>query len=241
MKAGSFIINGVNSEDIKTIIQSRPLLETPKRRVTFKQAYGQSGTTPYDEEAYDNTVLSLILFTEGDDAVLSREEIYDVFNSGSYVDLILYSDETKIYKVMVEEPAKFESRYYMNENQSYEIAFTVKPYKYLRDCNLITTTTSGIIVNQTRYSALPLIKVYATGDVTLTVNGEPFVIKDIAEYITLDSETMFAYKDTGTIITNENTKIYTRLYPFLKPGENTISWTGPATKVEILPRWRSLT
>ena len=241
MKAGSFILNGTNSEDIGTVIQSRPLLETPKRRVTYKQAFGQSGSTPYDEEAYDNTELSLILFTKSDDAVLSREEVYDIFNSGDYIDLIMYSDETKIYKVMTIEPPKFESRYYMNEDQSFEVLLTVLPYKYLVTSPLVSMTAGGTIVNPTRYYSLPVITIYGTGDITISINGTPFVVKNVAEHITLDSKTMFAYKEVDDIITNENTKIYTREYPILVPGDNTISWTGTVTKVEVLPRWRSLT
>ena len=241
MKAGSFILNDINSEDINTVIQSRPLLETPKRRVTFKQAYGQSGSMSYDEEAYDNTELPLILFTGSNDASLSREEVYAMFDSGEYMDLVLYSDETKIYKVMTIEPPKFESRYYMNEDQSYEVLLTVKPYKYLRNSPLVSLTTTGVIVNPTRYTSLPLFTIYGTGDITLKVNGVSFVLKGVSEYISLDSEMMFAYKDNGSIITNENIKAYTRVYPFLTPGENTISWTGTVTKVEISPRWRSLT
>lgn len=241
MKAGSFILNGISSEDLHTVIQSRPVLETPKRRVQFKQAFGQSGSTPYDEEAYDNTELPLILYTDGPDAVTSREAIYEMFNSGKYIDLKMYCDDSKIYKVMTIEPPKFESRYYMGEGMSYEVLLTVLPYKYLIDSPLATFLQSGSIFNPMRYNSLPIIKVYGSGDIVLNVNGIPFSMKGVSSYITLDSKFMFAYKDTGGVLTNENSKIYTREYPYLKPGVNTISWTGTVTKVEILPRWRSLT
>ena len=29
-------------------------------------------------------------------------------------------------------------------------------------------------------------------------------------------------------------------FPVLDPGDNSISWTGAVTKVEIVPRWRCL-
>lgn len=241
MKAGSFILDGVTSESIDTVIQSRPVLETPKRRVHLKQAFGQDGSNPYDEEAYDNTELSLILFTGGNSAVESRDDVFAIFDGGKYKDLVLYCDDTKIYKVLTTEPPKFESRYFMGEALSSEVVFTVKPYKFLRTAPMSTLTGAGSITNPTRYPSLPLIKVFGSGDITLNINGTPFVMKGVSTFLILDSAIMEAYQDTGGILVPYNTKIYTRKYPFFKPGVNTISWTGTVSKLEILPRWRSLT
>lgn len=241
MKAGSFIFDGVTSESLNAVIQTRPVIETPKRKVLLTGAYGQDGLTPYDEGAYENTPLSLILYTGGPSAVESREAVYDTFDHGTYKDLILYSDDTKIYKVLMDNPPKFESRYYMGEGLSFEVGFTVKPYKFLRNSPLKTLTSSGNITNPTRYPSLPLITVTGSGDITLTINGKQFSLKGVSSYIRLDSAIMEAYQDTGGILVPQNTKVYTRDYPFLKPGANTISWTGTVTKLEILPRWRTLT
>lgn len=241
MKAGSFIFDGVTSESLNTVIQTRPVIETPKRKVLLKSAYGQDGLTPYDEGAYENTPLSLILYTGGLSAVESREAIYDLFDHGEYKDLILYNDDSKIYKVLMDGPPKFESRYYMGEGLSFEVGFTVKPYKFLRNSPLATLTSSGNLTNPTRYPSLPIITVTGSGDITLTINEKQFSLKGVSGYIRLDSAIMEAYQDTGGILVPQNTKVYTRDYPFLKPGVNTISWTGTVTKIEILPRWRSLT
>ena len=101
-------------------------------------------------------------------------------------------------------------------------------------------TSAGAIFNPTSKTALPVIKIFGTGDVTLTVNGVPFVIKNIVDSIVLDCNLGLAYREDITSMYNENSKIYTRAYPFLKVGSNTISWTGTVTKVEIEPRWRTL-
>lgn len=242
MKAGSFILKGINSEDIDTVIQSRPVLETPRRRVEFKQSYGQDGLNPYDEEVYDNTPLSLFLYSNGSNAVYTREIVYDLFNSGDYIDLVMYCDSTKVYKVMTETAPKFESRYYMGEGLSYGVELTVRPYKYLIDSpNKEEVTISDTMFNPTLYSSLPIITIYGSGDITLTVNGIDFVVKGVVDHITLDSELMFAYKEVNGILTSENLKVYTKQYPYLKPAENVISWAGTVNKVEVTPRWRSLT
>lgn len=244
MKPGSFILNGKTSESLGITIQDRPELMTPFRRIEFKSAFGQSGTVPFDEDAYNNTELELYLYVVGngpDSASKNRDLVYNLFNSNSYLDFIPYFDENKIYKVMLLEPPKFVSKYYFREGQSVELKLTVKPYKYLVKAPKVTITSGGTIINTASQPSLPKITITGTGDITLKVNGIDFIVKNVVGSIILDSETCIAYKEAASVITNENAKTYTRAYPFLKPGTNTISWVGAGiTKVEIEPRWRTL-
>ena len=82
MKPGSFILNGVYSEDIQTVLQTRPSLAAPRRRVTLKQTFGQDGSLLYDEGAYDNTELELVMYTDGASTSNNRDIIFNLFNSG---------------------------------------------------------------------------------------------------------------------------------------------------------------
>lgn len=243
MKPGHFIMDGQNSEDLGVVIQDRPLILTPRRRVEFKQAFGMSGTLPFDEMAYDNTPMNLNMFSVGSSentADMNRSLIYDLFDSDRYIDFIPYFDSGKIYKVMTIVSPTFESKYFYEEGQSFTVELTVKPYKYYVDSPKVTLTTAGNITNPYSKESLPLIKIYGSGDVTLKVNGINFVVKNVTDHIYLDCQAMFAYRDNSGVITNENSKIFTRLYPYLKKGINTISWTGTVSKIEIEPRWRTL-
>ena len=240
MKPGSFIIDNIDSESIGTVIQSRPLLQTPRRRVEFKTAFGQSGSIPYDEQAYDNTELVLICFTNEFTAALNRETIFNLFSGPTYKNLVTYVDPEKIYKVMLSEPISFESRYFMGEGVTYELKLSVKPYKMLLESPKKVITGSSTILNPTVYTSLPEIKVNGTGDITLLVNGVPFVLKGLSDSVTINSEIMSTYFENDITILSRNNKVYTRNYPFFKSGSNTISWSGSVTSLEILPKWRAL-
>ena len=224
MRQGQFILNGISSEEFACVIQDRPEIETPRRKVEFKSAYGQSEAMPFDEEAYENTEMELICYVEGNvnrSASDNRELIQDWFDSGRYMDFIPYFDPNKVYKVMTIDPPKFSPKVFMDEGQPFEVTLTIKPYKfYLPDRNL-ELVSAGAIFNPTSKTALP-------------------VIKNIVGSIVLDCNLGLAYREVGETMYNENSKIYTRAYPFLKVGSNTISWTGTVTKVEIEPRWRTL-
>lgn len=243
MKPGSFILNNESSEDYNTFIQERPEIETPRRRVDFKRSFGQSGDNPFDEEAYDNTTMSLVMYVEGSDyrtASDNRDAIYDLFDSGKYLDFIPYFDPNKIYKVMTTDFPTFSPKYFMGEGQPFEVELTVKPYKfYIPDADLVLTA-AGTVMNNTSKTALPLIVVYGTGDITLTINGRVFTMKNIVDHVILDCQLMLAYKYVGSVITRQNQNIYTRNYPYLDKGLNEVSWTGTVSKIEIEPRWRTL-
>lgn len=242
MKKGAFIFEGVPSEEIKTIIQTRPLLEAPARKVESRTVYGADGDIPFDEGAYANTALELILFIDGDDLIGDRQKFYDLIDTrGQYKELIPYFDPGKIYRVRLES-ASFENQYYFGEKQSASAKFTVKPYKYLVESDPITLTTGGIATNPTNYISQPLITITGSGPVTLLINGVQFHIKNLVNSITLDSQRYLAYQKEAVTnaLLNMNHQILTKEYPILQPGQNDISVTGSVTKIVIEPRWRSL-
>ncbi len=243
MKRGSFILDGVNSEDLNTLIQYRPLIEAPLRKVEMKSTYGVDGDVPYDEGAYSNTSMELVLVINGDNVIADRQAVYNLLDGrGVYKEFIPYFDPEKIYRVMLLEPAKFENNFTYGNIQAAAATFTVKPYKYLVSNDPITITTgSGSVTNPTNYVAQPKITIKGTGAVVLNVNGIPFNISDLPNEITLDSERFSAYQeDVNGILTPMNHKVTSREYPIFKPGVNTITVTGTVTQLYIEPRWRSL-
>lgn len=97
---------------------------------------------------------------------------------------------------------------------------------------VIKMTEGGSLYNQWMPS-LPKITVYGSGAGSLTVGDVTVTLKNIDEYITLDSDIQDAFKGTA----NKNSTITAPEFPVLQSGDNTISWSGGVTSVEILPRW----
>lgn len=243
MKRGSFIFDGVSSEDVKSLIQARPVIEAPLRKVEWKSPYGVDGDIPFDEGAYNNTNLELFMITDGQNAIEDRQALYNLIDTrGKYKELIPYFDPDKIYRVMLNDKVQFESPYHFREKQSLSAKFTVKPYKYLVDNDpVIFNSAGGILNNPTNYVSQPIIKITGTGPVVLTVNGEEFSITQVPNDIIINSERYIAYQDDGAgNLTNRNDKISFRDYPVLQPGSNIVSVTGTVSEIYIEPRWRSL-
>jgi phage-related protein len=246
MKKGSFIFDGVDSTTLNTFIQNRPTIESPLRKVEMKSIYAVNGDIPFDEGAYRNTDLYLDFIINGNSLISDRQKLYNLLDSkGLYKDFIPYFDPDKIYKVMLSDKLTFENKYFYGEKQTMSAKFTVKPYKYLvANSPVIINGASGSIVNPTGYLSQPIMEVKTNGDITLTINGKPFVIKDIVGTITIDSERYSAYRyDVSGNLTNWNDHIFTREFPTFKPGNNVITASGLyAAQMQLIiqPRWRSL-
>lgn len=243
MKRGSFSINGIYSDELNSVIQNRPEIQTPKRKVNFREVNGRSGAIPFDEEAYENTTMPLLLFTKGqseDEVTFKREQIVHHLNHGTYVDFIPYFDQKKVYKVMLSNGPTFTGNGVHKNFLPYSLDLTIKPFKYFIPQSKMEITKGTILVNPSFYISEPRIKLYGTGDSTLTVNGKTFVVKNIQEFITIDSEIAHSYKEVNGIISGQDNKIFTLDYPVLNTGSNTITWSGSITKVEIEPRWKTL-
>lgn len=244
MKKGSFIIGGTTSESLHAFIQSRPLIEAPLRKVEHKEIYGADGSMPIDEGAYGNTNMELMMFIEGDNLIADRQAFYAAFDGrGSYKEFIPYFDPDKIYRVMLSEKVQFENKYFFGEKQATSVKLIVKPYKYLRNSPPVNifNNTKHYITNPTNYDSQPLITIIGSGPMTITVNGKPFLIKNVADTITLDCEKYLAYKEfaSGTL-ERMNHQVGSREYPVFKPGVNDITVTGNFEVVQVKPRWRSL-
>ena len=80
-----------------------------------------------------------------------------------------------------------------------------------------------------------MIKIYGAGAIDLSINGNVIHLTNVVDYVTVDASLMDAYKDT---LLKNNDMIGD--FPELIVGENTVSWTGTVTSIEITPNWRYL-
>lgn len=122
------------------------------------------------------------------------------------------------------------------------ILFNCKPFKKsFYGENLITITSHASIYNDECIESRPYIKVYGQGDITININNQSLILKGVEGFIEVDSDEdeMNCFKTVNGIITYQNDRMYSS-FPVLQPGENSISWLGNVSKIEIIPRWNTL-
>lgn len=114
------------------------------------------------------------------------------------------------------------------------VTFRIAPFFWLDSGLSPVTLTPPATLDNPGLKSFPLIRVHGSGDINLVINGRATTIKNIEEYIDIDSEYLMAYK--GTVNLGENV---IGAFPVLDTGINSISAPG-ASSLVITPRWREL-
>lgn len=124
----------------------------------------------------------------------------------------------------------------LNRSAKFDIEFNCKPQRFLKSGEITSAVASGTeIRNPTLYNALPIIRVYGSG--TLTVGDETIEITPSGnEYIDIDSDIMDCF--CGTANCNSYVTMSDYNYPSFPAQEKTkISFTDGITKVLVKPRF----
>lgn len=245
----SFTYKGINSLDMGLIIAEKsnaynkadPVIETisvPARGTLIVD----NRTDELDNPQFNDYTEKYICYIDIDMLGISLEEharrLYAWLYSGDISFNKLYDTYDEDYYTLA----------YVSSNASItdlarrllgkiEIEFTCKAYKRsIKGDKLITLTEATTLNNPEAFTSLPYIKIYGSGNITLSINNRSHAFKDVSEYIEIDSELMNAYKDKQL----QNNKMLTTLFPKFAAGANNINWIGNVTKVDIISRWTKL-
>ena len=120
-----------------------------------------------------------------------------------------------------------------NRSGTFDIIFNCKPQRFLKlGEQAVRFSASGTLWNPTRYDALPSIRAYGTG--TMTINGYAITVNYANGYTDIDCELQDAFR--GVENCNPYISVESYEYPKLQPGVNTVDISG-FSSVEIKPRW----
>ena len=220
-----FIFKGIDSKDYM-IVNKLPSIIKAEADIDKIEVEGRNGFLTIDKgthKGYVKQIECTIRNLDNVDFICSWLE-----GSG---DIIFSNELDKIYKATIINQIEFKK--VAVTFHRFIINFEVQPHKYLISNDLITLTSPGAIYNPGSANNKPLIKVYGTGSITLNINSNIINLTNVSGYVTIDSELMDAYKDTLLKNTDTNGE-----FPVFKVGNNTISWTGAVSKLEIIPNWR---
>ena len=225
----SFIWQGKDSyEDFGIVINKLPPETVPESDIETIEIVGRDGDLTIDNNAKKSYTLpmecTLLDFTRIDEV-----KTWLIGGSG---DLIFnwqgYKHEARLNN-------KIDIAQSLDVMGEFQLIWKVQPYKKSISNSIITLTSAGTIYSSGSANSKPIIKVFGTGAITLTINGNVVSLTNVSEYITLDSEMMDCYK--GTQLMNN---YMSGEFPLLAVGNNVFSWTGTVTKVEITPNFRYL-
>lgn len=216
-----FVFNGIHSDDMKIIVEKLPPIVKPPKRYNKIEIDG-SNRTIIEELGYQ-AYEKLILFGLRED---NLDMVYDWLQGSGR---LTTSDEPdKYYDAAILDQIDYERALRFRKAKA---TFLVQPYKHAL---FEEPTESLTVVNKGNVYSLPKMTIYANSSVGVYVNGVKACSLVISDYLTIDSETQECYR--GTELKN---RMMIGDFPRLRPGINTISFTGTVTNciTEVRSRW----
>lgn len=226
-----FTFKGIDSRGMGVIVTAMPETVRAERRIESITVAGRNGSLHTDEgvyESYDRTM---------ECALIKRAKLDEItawlVGSG---EMIFSTELDKVYRVTIAN--KISIAQMMRVFQKFQVVMDTQPFKYSVNAagDALELTAPTTIRNSGTVYSEPIITVYGSGDITLSINGNPYPLRNVQESITIDSEMMEVFKED----TNQNGKYGGAEFPRFEVGKNEISWTGNVSKIKIQPRWRWL-
>lgn len=147
--------------------------------------------------------------------------------------LILSWNNEVYYKIKKIEISEISSE--LKKIGLFTVSFILDPYSYLIS-NFWLDITSLKEINNIYDLSLPLLRVTGSGNINIQINNNQISLKSVSGIVIIDGENMLCYT-SEKLNFNKNMTGY---YPEIIEGENTLSFEGNITKIELLPNWRYL-
>lgn len=231
----SFDFRGKNSFlDYGIYISKRPSIPSPKRRITNVVIPGKNSSLRFDENTYEDITITVECSIKDEILPDKIDEIKEWLLSYGESDLVFSNQNSKKYIAQVVNTIDFTQ--VLKYISKFIIVFNCRPFKYQVTNNTITMIAQGSIRNPGSIYSEPIIKIFGSGDIILTINSNVIKLKEISDHIILDTVQQNCYNEA---IDNLNSKM-TGEFPEFEIGENNISWIGAISKMEVIPNWRWL-
>lgn len=231
-----FVFAGIPSMDFDIWCSGWETLPFPSRDVETVKVPGRNGTLSLDNGRYENVPVRYKCYIQGDFTGKYRGFLNFLSRNRGYWRLedTYHPDEYRLGQITAEISPEV-SQHLIDGH--FTVEFDCKPQRFLKSGERPETLpgSGAAFFNPTQFRALPLIRVYGTG--TLTVGGESLRITAADGYTDLDCDIQEAFKDGMNC--NGNLTLITGGFPVLEPGANTVTYSG-FSGVQIVPRWWTL-
>ena len=222
---------GKNLNDFNIFATNAGIYSAPNRGYESIPIAGRNGNLIFENNKYENMEHRYPIVILSDfDSNFAALKSYLLSKTG-YQRLTdtFYPDE--FYLATFSRFDNVNQPYYKPDKGSCVLVFERKPQRYLRSGEDVATfTADGTLNNPTQFDALPLIRVYGEG--TLTIGDVSIEIDTDEPYLDIDCELQEVLQTGGNLdVTLTNGE-----FPKLTAGENEITFTG-LTSIEITPRW----
>ena len=235
-KQGLIVYGGESSADYGMVVSEAPAFDAPTRKTTVYNVAGRNGAVIFQEDAWDDVTRTYKVWLAFDlDSLDTKVSAFEaMLNSKKGWQRLEDSFEPDYYRLAYYQGGNGFSNTMMTYGEA-DLNFVCRPERFLKLGELPISVTNGDkVINPTRFTSKPLIKITVPSSNTVTIScGGNSMSAEVVDYMYIDCDSMNAYRLTTE---NRNDKI-SGSFPVLLAGTNTVGITGTITSVEITPRF----
>lgn len=229
MQQGVLYFNNNSNLDMNLYITDYPTIELNNEVYDTQDIEGRNGSVYIDLDYYKDRTLEFSFDLRCTNITEKLYEVKEWLLNVNDNRLVFNNDKCYMVKKVLLNSFK-QVNIHLAE---LEVSFIVEPFLYsLEEITITSTTKNFSIYNNGTQEADTIIKIYGTGNIQISNNGETMQIDDVSDYVLLDSKCKECVSSTG------ESKDWDTIGNYIKldVGNNTFELTGNITKVEITYR-----
>lgn len=227
LKEGEMYFNYNTSFNLNLFLENYPSIPVANEEYEEVPVEGRSGTLYINKGTYSNVVVPFVFTFLSEDFDIDFDKVYEWFTEIEDNRLVFGRvDRCYIVKKVIFGNLQKEFR----SIGEFNVEFVFEPFKSGLDKIQYTLTSSNFTFEYFGNApAESLIKIYGTGNIQITINGETMQILNVVDYVEIDSKLMEA---RNLDLTSKDDDVLGDFVLFTK-GENTITYTGIVTKIVV--------
>lgn len=206
------------------IVNKVPIITKANKRISTYDVEGRNGVLMIDKGTYDSFICSLECHFNTSYSINTIKEFLDGYGT-------LSLDGTTEYEAIINNQIDFED-IDRSGFKSFIIQFLCNPISHditATDVTISATPTT-IEIGGTA-NTYPILEIKGVDNVSITFNGKTFNLYDL-----VSTKTYYLDCNAKEIYDNNNVNCSNQMqfdFPYLKPGNNTITYTGSITSFKI--------
>lgn len=231
----TFTYDGHKSSEYCVYVGETSPYQTPEREITDVVIPGRNGSLTRDGKRFNNNVINYQCYVVEDalEGFTALQEL--LLSSASYRKLEDSIDSQFFRMARVHAGSDFDLISSGFDQGTFQVEFDCLPQRFYKSGETaVEVTASTTLTNPSKFTALPLIRIYGNG--TVNVGDVQITVAEHTDpYIDVDCDVRNCFYSS----TNKNAfvTLTDHRYPELKAGNTGVTISGSITKVEVTPRW----
>lgn len=227
LNEGEVYFNLNRSLNLNLFLENYPSIPIANEEYEEQPVEGRSGNLIINKGTYPDKKIPFTFTILSPQIEIDFEKVYEWFTEIEDNRLI-FGRNDRCYKVKKVIFGDIQKEF--RSIGEFDVIFLCEPFTQDLKKVVHEITSSGFKINYDGNApGDTLIKVYGSGNIQLTINGETMQIDNVDNYIEIDSNLLQVRNQDGTSKDNDTLGDFV----LLEKGENIISYTGAVTKIVV--------